>query len=147
MRFSRILPLVAVFLPFSAWSVEFSDAWMRAMPPGQPTAAAYVTLINDGAATVQVVGASSALASRVEIHESRQVDGMWRMRRLPQLELPPGGQVQLSPGGVHLMLFGLSAPLRAGDRLPLQLQLDSGEQLDVEVQVRAMDTGSHHHNH
>ena len=119
---------------------------MRAMPPGQPTAAAYATLRNDGDAPERVIGASSPLAKTVEIHESSQVDGMWRMRRLPALELPPGGQVQLSPGGVHLMLFGLAAPLREGDRVPLQLQLDSGETLDIEIEVRAMDAGSHHHH-
>jgi copper(I)-binding protein len=149
MRFSRTLPLVAVFVHISAWSVEITEAWMRAMPPGQPVAAAYVTFRNEDEGSVRLVGASSTLAKTVEIHESRQVDGIWSMRKLSTLELPPGGEIELSPGGVHLMLFGLTTPLREGDQLPLELQLDSGETLKIGVEVRAIDFGgkhSHHHH-
>ena len=146
MRFSRILPFVAVFAHFSAWSVEISDGWMRAMPPGQPTAAAYVTLLNDGAEPLQLVGGSSTAAESVEIHESSQVDGMWRMRRLQALELPPGETVTLSPGGIHLMLFGMQRPLREGDILKLSLQFDSGETREVVIDVRATGGTSHHHH-
>lgn len=146
MRFSRILPLVAVFAHFSAWSVEISDGWMRAMPPGQPTAAAYVTLRNDGAEPLQLVGASSPAATSVEIHESSQVDGVWRMRRLPVLELAPGETVTLSPGGIHLMLFGMQRSLREGETLPLSLQFDSGETRELVFGVRAIGAGGHHHH-
>jgi copper(I)-binding protein len=148
MRVSSFLPLVAVFLHFSAISAESGQAWMRAMPPGQPTAAAYVTIGNPGDTAIRVVAGSSPLAESVEIHESSQEQGVWRMRRLPTLEVPPGGEIVLEPGGIHIMLFGIRQPLKAGDTVPLVLETDAGETLEFEIEVRAMGSGSqHHHQH
>ena len=147
MRVSRFLPLVAVFLHISAFSVETVQAWMRAMPPGQPTAAAYATISNPGEGAMRIVGASSPVAASVEIHESRQEQGVWRMRRLPGLEVPAGGEIVLAPGGVHLMLFGIKQPLKAGDSVPMRLETDTGQWLEFEIEVRAMGSGSHHHHH
>ena len=66
MRFYRILAFVAVFAPVSAWAVDVQQAWMRAMPPGQPTAAAYLELVNPGNSPVRLVAASCPLAKSVE---------------------------------------------------------------------------------
>lgn len=121
---------------------------MRALPPGQPTAAAYVTLHNPSGSAVVLTGGSTPAAALVEIHQSSQEDGMWRMRKLGGLEIPAGGSVSMTPGGVHLMLFDLGKPLREGDSIPLQLEFDTGETLDVVIEVKAIDAGAHrHHQH
>lgn len=147
MHFFRFLPLVAVFLSPPLWALEVSDAWMRAMPPGQPTGAAYLTIHNPADAEVALVSASTPLAGSVEIHRSVQQDGMWRMRRLTELPIPPGGSAELAPGGVHLMLFRMKQPLREGDSLPMTLGFDSGETLQLEVSVRAIGAGTGHQHH
>jgi copper(I)-binding protein len=121
-----------------------TDGWMRALPPGQPTAAAYLRLSNPGPEPVRLVAAESALAGSIEIHESRQVDGMWRMRRLESLTVPPGGQVELAPGGAHLMLFDLTTALREGDELILKLRLDTGASLPVSIKVMPVGASGHH---
>ena len=137
--------LVALLTAVPVQAVEVIDAWMRALPPGQPTAAAYLTLKNPGAESRRLVGASVPMARSVEIHESRQVDGMWRMRRLEGLALPAGGSVTLAPGGAHLMLFGMKSPVREGDRLDVTLQFDNGETLDAEIVVKAIGADHAHH--
>lgn len=121
-----------------------SNGWMRALPPGQPTAAAYLRLSNSGPEPLRVVAAESTVAGSIEIHESRQVDGMWRMRRLEGLTVPPGGQVELAPGGAHLMLFNLTTPLREGDELKLELRLDTGASLPVSIKVMPVGAAGHH---
>ena len=140
------LSFYLVFATSQAHAVEITDAWMRALPPGQPTAAAYLTLNNPGDTPVRVVAVSAEFAERAEIHESRQVDGMWRMRRLEALEVPAGGQVALEPGGAHLMLFGLRQAVRPGDNLNATLELENGDTLAVTITVESPG-GAPHHNH
>ncbi len=147
MPYFRYMLLVAVFVHFPAQAVEIDEAWMRAMPPGQPTAAAYVSLRNPDAEQVLLTGASTPLAGSVEIHRSEQVDGMWRMRRLEGVPVPAGGTASMAPGGVHLMLFKMTRPLKEGDTLPLTLTFDSGERVEVDVEVRALSAGGHHNHH
>ena len=127
-------------------AVEVTDGWMRALPPGQPTAAAYLTLTNPGSSGLRLLAARSPVADRVEIHQSSQEDGMWRMRKLDSLEIPPGGSVTLAPGGIHLMLMGLGAPLREGDELTVTLEFDNGESLPARIAVQAPGAGHHHHH-
>lgn len=127
--------------------LQARDAWLRAMPPGQPNSAIYLTLHNTGPTPVAVVGARSALAPRVEFHSSEQVDGMWRMQALERLEIRPGGSLALSPGGVHLMLFGVSKSPREGEVVELTLQLDDGSELEISAQVRGLADANPHQHH
>lgn len=128
-----------------AAEVEAGDAWLRAMPPGIDNTAAYMTLVNRGAEPRMLVGASSAQAGAVELHESRQIDGGWRMRPLQALPLPPGTPVALAPGGAHLMVIGVEAAPVPGDYFSLRLELDNGETIEVMAEVRRGPASGHHH--
>ena len=139
--------LVAVFAHNHALAVDIEEAWMRAMPPGQPTAAAYLTLSNPDRDAVTLVEARSEMVGRIELHRSIQEDGMWRMRRVPDLLVPAGGEVKMAPGGIHLMLFELERSLREGETMPLTLEFDTGETRQVDVSVRSLDAGAGHHHH
>src|SRR5262245_27394949 len=87
--------------------VRIENAWVRALPPTQPNTAGYLTVINDGKTAVAIVGASSNIAAKVELHRTRTVDGMMRMEPVEGVAVAPGERVQLVPGGTHLMLLGL----------------------------------------
>jgi copper(I)-binding protein len=141
--FTLLLCLGLAAVPVQA--VEVSDGWMRALPPGQPTAAAYLTLTNPDAAAVRLVAARSEAAERVEIHRSSQVEGMWRMREIEGLDIPAGGTVILAPGGTHLMLMGLTRPLREGETLSIVLEFDGGKTLPASVVVKPLGMTHHHH--
>jgi len=119
---------------------------VRALPPTQANTAAYMVIENNGAAAVTIVGASSELAGRVEIHTTREVDGLQRMVQLEQLELAPGQRLELAPGGTHLMLLGLEQMPVAGQRVPLCLQPAAGGEVCVSAEVRT-DGGSSSHEH
>jgi copper(I)-binding protein len=60
-----------------------------------------------------------------------------KMRQIDRLALPAGKTVQLSPGGYHLMLLGLKAPLKAGDSFPLTLKFEKAGEVTVKVRVEA----------
>ncbi len=122
-----------------------ADAWMRAMPPGQPNGAAYMRLINHTGELRKLVAVSSPLARAVEIHESRLVDGRWRMRALEDLSLDGGAEVKLSPGGVHLMVLGLVESPQAGAEIPFQLVLDNGQVVSAIAAVLPAGGSASHH--
>ena len=144
----HILTLVVVLASpaLAAPSLEVSKAWMRALPPGQPTAAAYMTLRNTGAEPLRLVAASSPIARSVEMHESSQVQGMWRMRQLDHISLGADEQIVLAPGGAHLMLFGVKSSPQAGDKVEITLTLENGESVAVTASVGEPDAGGHQHH-
>jgi periplasmic copper chaperone A len=123
------------------------DAWIRAMPPGSPNSAAYMSLRNTSERAVRVISVTGAVADQVEVHRSVNEQGVWKMQRLEALPVAAGATVELSPGGAHLMLFGLSRTLREGETVPLELLLEDGASVSFEatVQRQAAAASGHHH--
>ena len=126
-------------------AIQVTDAWARQAPmlPATGhmhgttgTGAVYVTLRNTGAAPNALVGAASAAAEVVELHETIRDGAVMRMRPVAKLDLPPGAPVAMTPGGLHLMLLHLKRALRPGDTVPLTLTFQSGAALALEVPVR-----------
>lgn len=122
-------------------SVTIRDAWARATPPGIRVGGGYVTVVNGGKQPDRLIGASSPLSEKTEIHASETTGGMARMRWLEQgLEIPAGKEVVLAPGGVHLMFLGLKQPIVKDEVVPVTLRFErAGE---ISVQLRAGPIGS-----
>lgn len=112
------------------------DPWVREAPPGMTVLAAFMVLSNDSDQALQVVRVSSPDFGHVEMHRTVVSEGMARMLKQEQLEVPARGRLTLAPGGYHLMLFDPTAPLRAGDTVHLILHLRHGAELDVTAPVR-----------
>jgi hypothetical protein len=91
-------------------TVQVTDARIRAVVPGQDKTAAYLTLTNRGATPFVLQGAESAQARAIEIHVIEREGDTVRMRRIPELAVQPGSTVRLEPGGLHLMIFGVTDP-------------------------------------
>ena len=115
--------------------VSVSGAWARGTVEGQRATGAFMQLRSaDGAA---LVGAESPVAGVVEIHEMRMEGNVMRMRAVPKLELPAGQAVDLKPGGYHIMLMNLKAPLRKGESVPIKLKFQGQDGKPQEVEVKA----------
>jgi hypothetical protein len=110
-----------------------SQAWIRATPPGARAAAAYMTITSAGAE--RLVGADAAAARAVEIHTHVVEGGLQRMARRAELALPAGEAVRLEPGGLHLMLIDLAAPLEPGMQVSITLRFAGASALEIEVPV------------
>jgi hypothetical protein len=115
--------------------VSVSGAWARGTVEGQRATGAFMQLRSaDGAA---LVGAESPVAGAVEIHEMRMEGNVMRMRPIPKLDLPAGQAVDLKPGGYHIMLMNLKAPLKKGDSVPIKLRFQGKDGKPQEVEVKA----------
>lgn len=122
-----------------AEDIEVQDAYVRAVPPGQPNSAAFMKITNQGGEDRALLAAESDKAEVVELHTHRMEDGMMRMRRVDQIELPAGETVVLQPGGLHVMLIGLTEPLSAGDQVELTLGFDQGGEQTLNLPVQRID--------
>jgi len=116
--------------------IHVDAAWARELPPVAPNGAAYLSLRNSGASADALLGAETPVASRAEVHEHAMRDGVMRMQAVEALALPPGESVRMAPGGLHLMLFDLKAPLRRGQRFPVTLHFRDAPAMEVQVEVR-----------
>jgi copper(I)-binding protein len=115
-----------------------TDAWIRATP-GSDVAAAYLTLRNVSNKPVTLVAVDSSVASMAMIHETKTENGISRMRPHEQLVIPPGKTVKLEPGGLHVMLHGITQPLATGASVPLVLRLANGTSLQIVALVRPLN--------
>jgi copper(I)-binding protein len=122
--------------------VTATDAWVRGTVPAQTSTGAFVTLTST--VDAKILGASSPAAKTVEIHESMTMGGVNHMHAVEAVELPAGKPVSLKPGGHHVMLMGLAAPLKVGDNVPITFTLEEkgGKRTRVEVRAEVRPLGS-----
>ena len=112
------------------------DGWVRLGPAAMPMQAGFGRIDNPCPSPVTIIGASSPAYGAVELHESRVVDGVSRMRAVPELRLPPDGAAELKPGGLHLMLMEPRVPLKPGARVAIEFALKDGRVLRGEFVAR-----------
>jgi periplasmic copper chaperone A len=114
-----------------------AHAWSRPTPPAATVGAVYFSMTNVGHKADSLVSISTPIAGKVEMHESRKVQGMVLMRAVTSIECLPGQTVKSEPGGLHVMLLDLTRPLAAGAQFPLSLHFRDAGTLTVQVQVGA----------
>jgi periplasmic copper chaperone A len=147
MRFAFAATLAALLFaaPFAraeevkAGDLVISQAWSRATPGGAKIGGGYLTIENKGSAPDRLVGGLSDTAAKVEVHEMTMNNGVMTMRPLEKgLTIDPGKTVKLAPGGLHLMLMDLKAPLKKGDKLPITLEFERAGKVQVSLDVQAV---------
>jgi copper(I)-binding protein len=112
-----------------------TDARARPTPPGISVGAVYFSITNGGPTADQLLWVDTPAANKVELHESRTVQGVVEMRPVTAVECPPGKTVRAAPGGLHVMLLGLAAPLAAGSELLVSLHFRDAGVLRLKVPV------------
>lgn len=119
--------------PVAEISVE--DGWARATAPGQPSAAAYLTIVNSGDGDVRMTAVSSDIGEAT-LHRTVIENGMARMRSNNDgLAIPAGSTVLLQPQGDHVMLMGLGEPLEAGHSITLTLSFEGLDPVDAQIAI------------
>ena len=107
--------------PRSFAEVVTKDVWIRGTVPAQKTTGAFLTITSSEDA--KLVAVASPIADMVELHLTENKGGVMHMHEVEGVELPAGKAVKLAPGGAHVMLMGLKAPVKAGTTVPLTLTI------------------------
>jgi copper(I)-binding protein len=113
------------------------DGWIRLVPGGMPMHGGFGRIENACAAPATITGAKSAAYGSVELHETKLVDGVSRMRAVPTLPIAAKGNAEFKPGGLHMMLMDPVSPLKAGDKVEIDFALQDGRQVRGTFVVRA----------
>jgi hypothetical protein len=139
-----VVLLLAMFALPAMAQVKIENAWTRATAPGAKIAAGYMTIRNASKSADRLVGVSSPAAQKVEPHVTVKDGDIYRMREVKGYDIPAGGSFELKPGGAHLMLMNIKAPLKEGDKVPLTLRFEHAGEVKTELHVgRLTDTGQH----
>lgn len=119
--------------------VTVIGSFARASATPQATSATvYLTIANHGAGPDSLLAVTTPSAAMAHLHQSRSSDGVMSMVPVDSLELPPGSTVEMSPGGLHIMLMGLKSPLKEGGHLELQLSFSQAGKLAVQVPIKGV---------
>jgi copper(I)-binding protein len=121
--------------PVKLGNLTIANAWARATPPGATTAAAYFTVTNTGTAADTLTGASAPMAGMTMLHKMEMTGSVMKMRMVDGIAIPPGKSVTLAPDGFHVMMTGVTKPLKAGDTLPLTLTFAKAGAVTLTVPV------------
>lgn len=138
MRLFAAVLVLAALQAHAGGEIEVRAAWSRATPPGAKIAVGYMEIRNPGSQPDRLVGASTPVAKRVEMHVTQREGEVMRMRQVKDFEIPARERITLRPGGSHLMLVDIVRPLKKGERIPLTLRFERAGEFAVEVVVREL---------
>ena len=111
---------------------------------GAKSAAAYMAISNEGATAIRLIGIESAAAKKITLHNTEHgSDGVARMQPVAGIEIPAGETVVLEPGGLHVMLMGLTGPLKEGDMVPATFHFEPAGPIAVEFMIDPADGADH----
>ncbi len=118
-------------------ALAFHAYAMRTPPNGQTSTAAYFTVTNTGSSADRLLSVSCACARSAMLHTTTHTQGMVGMTDTPDgFPLPAGQTLVFKPGGIHVMLMGLTGALKEGDRVDLVVTFAKAGPVTLHVPVR-----------
>ncbi len=151
---ARTLPLIIVTTLSSHFAIaddklEIDDAWIAEAPPVSKVMAAYMEIENETRQDRQATSMQCKEFERAEFHRTVDKDGMARMEHQQVLNIPANSELELEPGGYHIMLFNPARPLKAGDKTDCSMKFDDGTTINFDLEIRksSVEDHSHHHHH
>jgi copper(I)-binding protein len=143
---------------YTVKELQIGHPYARPTVAHQPSGAAYLSIENKGRNDDRLIGVTTAAAKSAQIHTMAMEGNVMKMREAGEISLPSGAKVEMKPGsGYHIMLIGLSQPLKAGDKIPLTLSFEKAGKTEVSVVVEeagkqeskpaaAKPAAAHHHH-
>jgi copper(I)-binding protein len=114
-------------------AVKVEGAWARATVQGQKGTGAFMNITAKQG--TRLVGVSSPVAGVAEVHEMKMENDIMKMRAVPSLDLPAGQIVSLKPGGYHVMLQDLKAPLAKDSTVPVTLRFKDAKGVESKLDL------------
>ena len=119
------------------WAADMavSDVWARASVGGAGVGAVFLTINNASDQGDKLLSVSTPASKRAELHTHSEVNGVMAMRKVDAIDVAGGQKIELKPGGLHIMLLGLTAPLKDGDSFPVALTFEKAGTVTVSASV------------
>ncbi|MFT7217275.1 MAG: copper(I)-binding protein [Paraglaciecola sp.] len=121
------------------------NATVRLLPPSLPNTSAYFTVKNTAEHDIILVAAQTDVAQKAELHNHVMQGQMMRMEQQDSVTVGAGLTVNFQPGGLHMMIFGLKAPLQKAQSVKLSLLTQGGDVIAFNAIVTEPKPQAHHH--
>lgn len=112
------------------------DPWVPETPPGARVMAGFMQIHNPGNKNLEITAVSSPDFNSVEMHLSKDVNGIAKMLQQKTLNIPAKGKLVLKAGSYHLMLMQPKNRLIEGDKTTLIFTLSNGETMSFNAPVK-----------
>jgi copper(I)-binding protein len=130
--FAIIFMALIMLSPATASDLMFGALQFRATVGSMPSSAAYLSITNHGAMADRLLAVESSLARKTELHTMEVTNGVMKMRQIDGgIAIPAGKTIQLAPGGFHVMLIGLKAPLNGGKNYQMTLVFEKAGKVEL----------------
>ncbi len=142
-----IFALSALLLSSTAFAqseLVIENPYARATPPNAVNSAIFMTIKNTGNEDRTLISASTSIAKKVELHTVVKTDGMMKMREVDTIDIPKNKDVMLKPGGLHIMLFELTQPLKEEEFIDVTLNFKNGDKEQFKAPVKKVMAGMKH---
>jgi copper(I)-binding protein len=127
------IALTACSNPVNPPEIYVENASVRMPAPGQTTAVAYFDVINSGGPD-RLMSVHTPISSNAELHTHLHEDGIMKMRRVEQVDIPEKQTTSFEPGGNHVMIFEATIPSRA-ESISLTLNFEIIGEIQINAQV------------
>jgi hypothetical protein len=142
-----IFALSALLLSSSAFAQSdliIENPYARATPPNAVNSAIFMTIKNAGDNDRTLVSATTSAANKVELHTVIKTDGMMKMREVESMTITKNADTALKPGGLHIMLFELTGPLKEEEFIDVTLNFANGDKEQFKAPVKKVMAGMKH---
>lgn len=149
----RLFGLVIVLSIFSgmtfAQNIIVENAYVRLLPPGSLSTGAFMVIKNTGDKEVALTSVQNPISKTTEIHANINDNGVMKMEKISKINIPKKSQVELKPGGKHVMMINLTKKLKEGEEIPLTLEFNNGETITTTAVVKKVGAtpNMEMHNH
>jgi len=137
------LPATGHAHDYKLGDLTIQHPWARASIGAAKAGAAYLEIVNEGKRPDLLIAAASPVAEHAKLHTHLVEGGVAKMRPVEAVEITPGEPAILQPGGLHIMLMGLKAPLVEGNMFPVTLTFERAGNITIQVIVQAPDLDDH----
>ncbi len=124
---------------FASTDIEIQNPKIRLTPPGMNMTAMFLKIVNHTDKDLKVVKVSGDFAGSYELHTMEMLDGKMKMRQVDFIELKKKSTTELKSGGLHIMIFDVKKPLKAGDVHKLKFTLDNKSEVEVNAKVEKLN--------
>ena len=130
--FASVFVSLMMLSTVMASDLMFGALQFRATVGSMPSSAAYLSITNHGAMDDRLLAVESSLARKTELHTMEVTNGVMKMRQIDGgINIPVGKTTQLAPGGFHVMLIGLKAPLNADENYQVTLVFEKAGRIKL----------------
>lgn len=127
---------------YRAGTILVTQPWAPPTLGKQRIGVVYFTVRNQGQEADRLLAIDLPDGGQAQIHFSQAQDGVMRMRPADPPLIPPGGELNLRPGGMHAMLTDLPGPLIKDEKLRLTLRFELAGPLNMEAAIEKRPAAS-----